>query len=85
MTLIDFLLQYLALVLASITASVILAFLGFFTIKHMIDKAMQSKEVRAFRKTIDAVKVQIEKLKKEGEKIAKQIEKMLPKEVEYIE
>lgn len=77
MTWIDFLLQYLALVLASITASVILAFLGYFTIKHMIDKAMQSKEVQEFRKTIDSVKVQIEKLKK-------RIEKLIPNEVDYI-
>lgn len=78
MTWIDFLLQYLALVLASLTVFGISLCLGYYTMKHLINKAMQSKEVQEFKKTIDAVKVEIEKLKK-------QFQAMISGRIDYIE
>ena len=59
----DFILRYLSLVLASLTSSILIAVLGWITVKHMVSKAMQSKEVKELRECFDALKKEIERLK----------------------
>jgi len=63
LTPIDFFLQYLLLTLASVTSAIILAILGFFTIKRMISKAMGSKEVQDLKDALDNLRKELEKLK----------------------
>lgn len=69
MSLIDFLLQLLVMVLGSVISAIILALLGFFTIKRMISRAMDSKEVKEFTAGFEALKAELEKLKDEITKL----------------
>lgn len=64
MGIIDFFFQYLALVLASITSTVIITMLGWLAIKRMVNKAMQSREVQDFKKGFESLKKELEELKK---------------------
>ncbi len=60
---VDFILRYLSLVLASITSTIFVAIIGWILVKHMVNKAMQSKEVQELRECFDALKKEIERLK----------------------
>lgn len=70
MTWIDFLLQYLALVLASLTVFGLSILIGYYTIRHLINKAMQSEPIKDVKKTLD-------ELQKQGEKLIREIDNIL--------
>lgn len=63
MTAIDFLLTLLIFVLGSLISAVVLAFLGFFTIKRMISRGMESEEVKQFKEALDSLVKELERLK----------------------
>ena len=69
MTAIDFLLTLLIFVLGSLISAVVLAFLGFFTIKRMISKGMESEEVKQFKEALDSLGKELGRLKDQFDKL----------------
>ena len=65
----DFFLTVLAMVLASVISAVILALLGFVTVKHLINKGMESEAVQRFQKAFDDVVKALEELYAKIEKL----------------
>lgn len=69
MTPIDFVLTVLAMIIAGVVSTIIIGFLGFFTIKRMINKAMESEEIKEFKHAFEALKSEIESFKERVEKL----------------
>jgi len=65
----DFLLNLLLLVLGSLISAMLLAVLGFFTIKRLVGKAMDSKEVRDLKEALDTVAKELGRLKEQFDKL----------------